>query len=49
MNFHIDFPAFLKTLPVMGYGMLGGLIVMGIICLIIMGMYAIGKRGKKQA
>lgn len=48
MSFHIDFPAFLSTLPVMLYGMIGGMVVMGIICLALMAMYAIGRRKGKR-
>lgn len=46
MNFHIDVPAMVKTLPIMLYGMAGGMLVMGAICLILMLLYRIG-RGKK--
>lgn len=48
MNFHIDFQAFLSTLPVMLYGMIGGMLVMGVICLALMAMYAVGKRNKSK-
>lgn len=48
MNFHIDFPAMVRTLPVMLTGMVGGMLVMGIICVILMGLYAVGKRTKKK-
>lgn len=48
MQFHIDVPAMVSTLPVMLYGMIGGMLVMGIICLALMGLYAIGKRSKKK-
>jgi hypothetical protein len=46
MKFTIDFAAMAKTLPVMLYGMLGGLAVMLVICLILMGMYRLGKKSK---
>jgi len=36
MNFHIDVPAFLSTLPIMGKGMLGILLVTGIIIVSVM-------------
>lgn len=49
MNFHIDVPAFVQTLPIMLYGMLGGLAVMLLICLILMLLYRVGgRKGKAQ-
>ncbi|MDL2317644.1 hypothetical protein LJC74_00930 [Eubacteriales bacterium OttesenSCG-928-A19] len=48
MDFHIDVEAFLSTLPVMLNGMVGGMFVMLVICLVVMALYAIGKRGKKD-
>lgn len=36
MNIHIDFPALLNSLPMMGKGMLSIFIVMGLIGLMIM-------------
>lgn len=37
------------TLPIMLNGMLGGIIVMALICGILMGMYALVKYKKKKA
>lgn len=49
MRFHIDFGAFVSTLPVMLYGMIGGLFVMAVICLLLVGLYKVGSlSGKKK-
>ncbi len=42
----IDFNAMVSTLPVMLYGMLGGILVMAVICGVLMLLYRIGKRKK---
>ncbi len=47
MRFHLNFEGFLSTLPVMLYGMLGGLVVMLILCGILMGLYQAGKTLKR--
>lgn len=47
MQFKIDFGAMVETLPVMLYGMIGGMLVMAIICGVLMALYAVGK-GKKD-
>jgi hypothetical protein len=44
MKFTIDFAAMVKTLPVMLYGMLGGLAVMLVSCLLLLAMYRLGTR-----
>lgn len=43
MSFRIDFDAFLSTLPVMFYGMAGGLLIMLVICGILMLLYRFSK------
>lgn len=47
MRFAIDFAAMVETLPVMLYGMLGGILVMFVIYAIIMLLYRFGKRSGK--
>ena len=48
MNFHIDVQAMVSTLPVMLNGMIGGLVVMLVICLMVLGLYKIGGSKKKE-
>lgn len=48
MIFQIDFAAMVSTLPVMLWGMIGGMVVMGAICLVIVGLYRIGKGKRKN-
>lgn len=48
MNFHWNLSGAVDTLYVMLMGMLGGMIVMGVICLILMALYRFGKRGRKN-
>lgn len=49
MNFHINWNGFVSTLPVMLNGMLGGMLVMLLICAVLMGLYWIGRRKKKDS
>lgn len=49
MNFHLNPTGALDTLYVMLMGMLGGMIVMGVICLVLMALYRIGKRDRKNS
>ncbi len=44
MQLRFDVAALVKTLPVMGYGMLGGVIVMAMLCGALYVLYRIGKR-----
>ncbi|HIS92112.1 MAG TPA: hypothetical protein IAA84_03755 [Candidatus Alectryocaccomicrobium excrementavium] len=47
MDFHIDFQAFLDSLPIMGMGMLGIFVVIFVVFLLIMALNsATGKKGK---
>lgn len=46
MNFHFDVNAMVSTLPIMLYGMLGGLIVMLVIAGLLTGLYRFGKRNQ---
>ena len=48
MSLHFDFQAFVSTLPVMLWGMLGGLVVLCFICLILMILYRLGSMKKKH-
>lgn len=49
MNFHIDWSAFVSTLPIMLFGMIGGMAVMLLICLVLQLLHAVGKRKRTSA
>ena len=42
---NINFDALLQTLPIMLYGMLGGVVVMLVLWAILALLYKVGKRG----
>lgn len=49
LNFHIDFDAFLQTLPMMLFGMLGIFIVIGAIMLGIKALFALYPTEEEKA
>jgi|GEM_PF-5348770 len=49
MNLQFSFSALSTTLPIALYGILGGLVVMAVICLAVSLLYRIGNRSAKGA